>query len=95
MKIVFSTPGSTTGPQILAQNNTIAASTTTFTTKINGADATNSMTGNQQVEVYFLIPANTVHPNTKMNIELRPSVGAALPFSKTAPPTIDATNVLY
>jgi len=95
MKIVFSTPGSTTGPQILAQNNTIAASTTTFTTKINGADATNSMNGNQQVEVYFLIPANTVHPNTKMNIELRPSVGAALPFSKTAPPTIDATNVLY
>jgi hypothetical protein len=26
---------------------------------------------------------------------LRPSVGAALPFTKTAPATITATNVLY
>jgi archaellin len=30
-----------------------------------------------------------------MNIELRPSVGAALPFTKTAPATISMTNVLY
>jgi flagellin FlaB len=93
MKIVFSTPDS--APVILAQNNTVVASTTTFTTKINGATATNSMDANQQVEIDFLIAGNTVHPNTKMNIELRPSVGAALPFSKTAPATITATNVLY
>ena len=93
MKIVFSTPGSAAGPVILQQGAN--ASATVFTTKINGVNATNSMSGNQQVEIYFLIPAGTVGPNTKMNIELRPSVGAALPFSKTAPPTIDATNVLY
>jgi archaellin len=32
--------------------------------------------------------------NTKVNIEIRPPVGAALPFSKTTPATITTTNVL-
>ena len=91
MKIVFSTPS--TSPVILAQNNTVAAATTTFTTKINGATATNSMNANEQVEIDFLV--HNVEANTKMNIELRPSVGAALPFSKTAPATITKTVVLF
>jgi archaellin len=30
-----------------------------------------------------------------MNIEIRPAVGASLPFSKTAPPSITYMNVLY
>jgi flagellin FlaB len=91
MKIVFSTP--TTSPIILAQNNSVASSNTTFTTKLNGATNVSSMSANDQVEIDFdtaFVPANT-----KMTIELRPSVGAALPFSKTAPATITATNVLY
>jgi flagellin FlaB len=89
MKIVFSTPATT--PGILQQGST--ASTTVFTTKINGVNATNSLDANQQVEIDFLV--YNVEANTKMNIELRPSVGAALPFTKTAPATITATNVLY
>jgi flagellin FlaB len=89
MKIVFSTP--TTGPIILAQGTT--ANGTHFTTKLNGATAVESMSANDQVEIDFVVA--TVTPNTKMNIELRPSVGAALPFSKTAPATISKTNVLY
>ena len=89
MKIVFSTP--TTGPIILAQGAT--ATGTVFTTKLNGATAVTSMSANDQVEINFTVVA--VAANTKMNIELRPSVGAALPFSKTAPATISATNVLY
>lgn len=88
MKIVFSTP--TTAPVILTQGTT--ASATVFTTKI-GATAVTSMNPNDQVEVAFTVAG--VPANTKMTMELRPSVGAALPFSKTAPATITATNVLY
>jgi flagellin FlaB len=88
MKIVFSTP--TTTPIILTQGAT--ASATVFTTKI-GATAVTSMNPNDQVEIAFATAG--VPANTKMNIELRPSVGAALPFSKTAPATIANTNVLY
>jgi archaellin len=51
------------------------------------------MNPNDQVQIMFNITA--VPANTKMTLELRPSVGAALPFSKTAPATITATNVLY
>jgi archaellin len=36
-----------------------------------------------------------VKANTKMNIELRPSVGAALPLQKNAPATIAKYNVFY
>ena len=53
----------------------------------------NSMNANDQVEIDF--KAAPVGANTKMNIEIRPSVGAALPFTKTSPATISATNVLY
>jgi flagellin FlaB len=88
MKIVFSTPATT--PIILTQNTT--ASTSAFTTKI-GTTAVTSINANDQVEIYFSVAG--VEANTKMTIELRPSVGAALPFTKTAPATITATNVLY
>src|SRR5512136_1376528 len=89
MKIVFSTP--TTTPKILTQTNG-NATTELFTTKI-GTGAVTSMNANDQVEILFNVAG--VPANTKMNFELRPSVGAALPFSKTAPATITATNVLY
>jgi flagellin FlaB len=94
MKIVFSTPNTT--PIILthASGTSASAIALTFTTKVNGqGDNVNSMEANQQVEVDFL--TEYVPPNTKMTMEMRPSVGAALPFSKTAPPTITKTNVLY
>jgi flagellin FlaB len=88
MKIVFSTPTAT--PTILSQGTT--ASTSVFTTKI-GSGAVTSMNPNDQVEIAFNVTG--VPANTKMTMELRPSVGAALPFSKTAPATITNTNVLY
>jgi archaeal flagellin FlaB len=88
MKIVFSTPDTT--PVILVQGST--ASVNNFTTKIGTASVT-SMNPNDQVEIAFVVAP--VPANTKMTMELRPSVGAALPFSKTAPATIAKTNVLY
>jgi archaeal flagellin FlaB len=89
MKIVFST--SSTTPVILTQTAG-NASTSAFTTKI-GSTSVTSMNQNDQVEILFNVVG--VPANTKMNFELRPAVGAALPFSKTAPATITATNVLY
>jgi flagellin FlaB len=91
MKIVFSTPG--TAPQILQQFDG-AANQTVFNTTMSGVSKT-SINPNDQVEIVFLVSDQAVPPNTKMNIELRPSVGAALPFTKTAPATIAKTNVLY
>jgi archaellin len=88
LKIVFSTPN--TIPIILTQGTT--SSTTIFTTKF-GTTAVTSMNANDQVEIDF--KTAFVLANSKMTIELRPSVGAALPFSKTAPATISAVNVLY
>jgi archaellin len=89
LRIVFSTP--TISPIILAQGAT--ATTSIFTTKLNGDSNFNSMNPNDQIEIAFKV--SPVSANTKINIELRPSVGAALPFTKTAPSTISATNVLY
>ena len=48
---------------------------------------------NDQCEIDFLVANTPV--NTKMTFELRPAVGASLPFTKTSPPTITKTNVLY
>jgi archaeal flagellin FlaB len=89
LKIVFSTP--TTSPAIYTQGET--ASTSIFTTKSNGVSAVTSMNANEQIEIAFRVAG--VRPNTRMTIELRPSVGASLPFSKTTPASIQQTNVLY
>jgi archaellin len=89
MKIVLSTPS--TNPIILTQG--ASASTSVFTTTLNGDTPVSSLNLYQQVVIDFkTVPINA---NTKINIELRPSVGDALPFSKTAPATISETNVLY
>jgi flagellin FlaB len=89
MKIVFSTPS--TNPIILTQGST--ASNSVFTTKLNGDTPVSSLNLYQQVEIVF--KTAPINANSKTNIELRPDVGDALPFSKTAPATIAATNVLY
>jgi len=89
LKVVFSTP--TTAPVILTQGAT--SSETVFTAKEGGAGSSlDSMVQNQQIEIAFNVtpvPANTV-----INLEIRPAVGAALPFTKTTGATITVTNVL-
>jgi len=89
MTIVFSTPNSPT-PSVYAYCAT--ATQGKFTASVNGV-AQPALDPNEQVILAFNV--TPVGANTKMNIELRPSVGAALPFTKTAPATISATNVLY
>ena len=89
LKVVFSTPN--TSPVILSLGNT--STQEVFTAKEGGAGSSlSSMAQNQQIEIAFNV--TPVPVNTKVNIEIRPSVGAALPFSKTTPSKITTTNVL-
>ena len=89
MKIIFSTPA--TDPQTLVYKADGNPSLTEFSAVLDGK-AVDTMSQGQQVEVRFLVAP--VPASTKMNIELRPAVGAALPFAKSSPTTITKTNVL-
>jgi flagellin FlaB len=95
MKIVFSTP--TTTPVIYPAQavGTCTPDTTTFCAQIDGAgDNVGTLQGQQQIQILFKVTP-TVRKNVEVNIEIRPAVGAALPFSKTTPPSITGMNVLY
>jgi flagellin FlaB len=89
LKVAFSTPSTTPVILPLGDNATL----TTFSAKDAGAGSSlDSMTPNQQIEIDFMVAP--IPKNTVMNIEIRPAVGAALPFSKTTPATITNTSVL-
>jgi flagellin FlaB len=51
-----------------------------------------SIQENQLVDIIFYV--EPIQPYTKMNIEIRPGVGAAITLSKTAPATLTHLNVL-
>jgi archaellin len=88
MKIVFSTLS--TSSIVLTQG--AIASTSVFTTKLDGNNVNTMYIFNPDEITFKIAP---VKANTKIFIELRPSVGAPLPFSKTTPSTISKMNVLY
>ncbi|MEI6377362.1 MAG: hypothetical protein WCO97_09215, partial [bacterium] len=48
----------------------------------------------QQAVIMFRVSPK-LGKNSAVNIELRPAVGAALPFTKSAPASISDTQVLY
>jgi flagellin FlaB len=88
LRVVFSTPN--TPMVILTPGNN--SSETVFTAKDAGAGLSlDAMTQNQQIEIAFNV--TPVPANTRVNIEIRPATGAALPFTKTTGATITATNV--
>ena len=93
MNLIVSTP--TYGPKTLTWISATPADDTNFVALLNGQGTTSNSTmkAGDQMEIKFNV---TVIPkDTKVNIEMRPGVGAALPFSKTTPPSIDRNNVLY
>jgi archaellin len=87
LEIVFSTP--VTDPVILTQGT--RDSTSIFTTT-EGNYAVTSIRPGDEVEITFRV--KVVPAGTKVNIELRPSVGAVLPISRTVPAVISSMNVL-
>ena len=95
MNLIVSTP--TYGPQTFTWSNlTIPTANSKFVVLKNGDPALlgqSTMVSTDQMEIRFTLTA--VPKDTKINVEMRPGVGAALPFSKTTPPAITANNVLY
>jgi flagellin FlaB len=89
LTIAFSTPDS----NLVILSHGTNASETMFTAREGGAGPSlDSMVQNQQIEIAFKVAPVPV--NTPVIIEIRPPVGAALPFSKITPATITTTNVL-
>ena len=89
LTVAFSTPDM----NLVILTHGANSSATVFTAKDGGAGPSlDSMVQNQQIEIAFKV--TPVPVNTKVNIEIRPPVGAALPFSKITPATITTTNVL-
>jgi flagellin FlaB len=89
LTVAFSTPNS----NLVLLTHGANQSATVFSAKDGGAGPSlNSMIQNQQVEIAFNV--TPVPVNTQVTIEIRPPVGAALPFSKITPATITTTNVL-
>jgi len=99
LRVAFSTPG--TEPKIYTASTDLTTdpagtpSGITFNAQQDGVGKNQpSLTGQQQIQIAFKTSA-AVPKNTVINIEIRPAVGAALPFSKTTPPAITFMNVLY
>ncbi|GAB6285106.1 MAG: flagellin [Methanoregula sp.] len=100
MRIAFSTPGTTpviytayTGPDLTTPAYVPGAPV--FIAQENGVGSMiNSLTTQNQTQIAFKTPA-AVSKNTVMSMEIRPSVGASLPFSKSTPPALTYMNVLY
>jgi archaellin len=51
------------------------------------------MTSGDQTDIQLNITA--VPRDTKINIEIRPGLGASYPFSKTTPSIISPNNLIY
>jgi archaellin len=87
MQIVFTTPGTFPVPLMYSTRT----STSFFTAKSGTTRIISLSPGNQAEIMFFVAP---VPANTRMNIELKPSGGVAVPIIKTVPARISAKNVL-
>jgi flagellin FlaB len=93
MNIIYAKQDASVLKIIQHANSSQEASTDYFTAKINGIGANvNSLEGTRQVEITFLV--DPIGPSEKVTIEIRPGVGAALPFTKTAPASLSNISVL-
>jgi len=92
MIIVVSQPGSSG----IAQLTYGTAGTDHFsvTDSSDGTTALPTLSGQKQGTVNFDVSPG-IRKNGQVNIELRPAVGAALPFTRTAPATIQISQILY
>ena len=87
MELVFSTPGR--APVILTQGT--RESTSIFTTT-KGGNAVNELYPRDEVDISFRV--KPVSGGNRMNIEVRPPSGAALPISRIVPQLILSMNLL-
>ena len=93
MTIIVSTAAY--GPKTFVWTSGSSSTTdTNFIALKNGAGTSQTaMASGDQMEIQLNM--TVVPKDTKINIEIRPGLGAAFPFSKTTPVHIDASNVLF
>ncbi|OPY35395.1 MAG: flagellin [Methanoregula sp. PtaU1.Bin051] len=95
LTIVYS--NETTSPRLIQQIGGTDGSIYGFAATKSGSAVT-TMAGQEQIDIEFMTgytATTTPGKNTKITIELRPAVGASLPFTRTVPATIQDVNVLY
>ena len=91
LNVVFFTP--TFGPEILTwKPGLIPERNTFYIARIDDTTDTKILTSHNQVEIVLWV--TPVTGDERINIEIRPEVGAALPFSRDAPSIITRTNIL-
>jgi len=92
--IVVSQPGTITVNQLIYSSTVYTATSFTSTDPAASNAELPTLSGQKQATIKFkLSPVLT--KNNKVTIELRPAVGAALPFSRVAPATVQANQILY
>jgi len=92
MIIVVTQPGTATVRQ-LAYSDTLSDSTFILTDPSNGDAPLPTISGQQQGTIKITVTP-VLTRNNKINIEMRPAVGASLPMSRTAPAAIQQSQIL-
>jgi flagellin FlaB len=95
MTIMYS--NETNSPRLIQYISGSSAAIYGFAATKSGV-AVSTMSAQDQVDFEFLLgetATTTPGKNTKITIELRPAVGASLPFTRSIPATIQTVNVLY
>jgi len=78
---------------IITHGTSDTPSYTTFTAFINGLSPNvDSLDDTEQIQLTFKVAG--IRASETVNFEIRPGVGAALPFSKTAPASLKNINIL-
>ena len=94
MIIVVSQPGSAAVTQLTYDASTYSSSKFTVTDPANSNAAISSLIAQQQGAVKFKL-SPVLSKNNKVIIEIRPAVGAALSFTRTAPASVQTSQILY
>ena len=95
-KLTIMYSNETVAPKLYTHTTTTPTSTNFGTWTSSGKVTT--MSAQDQVQVSFLLGttgSDAAPKNTKISIELRPAVGASLPFTRQIPATVQKVNVLY
>ncbi len=96
MTIIYSAPD--VNPMTYKRGETAETDDDThnFATVNQSGDTVATMSTGDQIKVTFYTGDDAERTKgQKINIELRPGVGAALPFTKTMPATVQNVNILY
>ncbi len=95
MIIVVSKPGSPTISQLVYTSGIPVAGTSfgAVDASINATAPT--LQGQNQTIITISLDDNYLPKNSQINIQLSPAVGASLPFTRSAPATIQNAQILY